>query len=179
LHGRPEANRFHARGFIEEGTTTTPFDMVVLNKMSRVHLSMDAVRCAPNIGNAAELIARGEEVLARHRQYVQEYFEDLPEIRNWVWSGAGIGPLQTAAFQRNEDWKQEDDERFDVLVEKEARGQLNEKEANELERLSQKRDRTVVNISEEDLRQERMRSAALAEIQSLLQKYAHLFSTKR
>jgi xylulose-5-phosphate/fructose-6-phosphate phosphoketolase len=86
LHGRPEANRFHARGFIEEGTTTTPFDMVVLNKMSRVHLSMDAVRYAPNIGNAAELMARGEEVLAKHRQYVQEHFDDLPEVRDWVWS---------------------------------------------------------------------------------------------
>jgi xylulose-5-phosphate/fructose-6-phosphate phosphoketolase len=56
--------------------------MVVLNKMSRVHLSMDAVRYAPNIGNAAELIARGEEVRAKRRQYVQEHFDDLPEVRN-------------------------------------------------------------------------------------------------
>jgi xylulose-5-phosphate/fructose-6-phosphate phosphoketolase len=60
--------------------------MVVLNKMSRVHLSMDAVRYAPNIGNAAELISKGEEVLAKHRQYVQEHFDDLPEARDWVWS---------------------------------------------------------------------------------------------
>ena len=47
---------------------------------------MDAIRYAPNIANAAELIAKGEEVLAKHRQHVQEYFDDLPEVRNWVWS---------------------------------------------------------------------------------------------
>ena len=44
LHGRTNAERFHVRGFIEEGTTTTPFDMVVLNKMSRFHLCMEALR---------------------------------------------------------------------------------------------------------------------------------------
>jgi xylulose-5-phosphate/fructose-6-phosphate phosphoketolase len=86
LHGRPDTDRFHARGYIEEGTTTTPFDMVVLNRMSRVHLAMDAVRYAPNIVNAAALIGRGEAILAKHRAYVQEHFEDLPEVRDWVWS---------------------------------------------------------------------------------------------
>jgi xylulose-5-phosphate/fructose-6-phosphate phosphoketolase len=74
------------RGYIEEGTTTTPFDMVVLNRASRVHLAMDAVRYSPNIANAAELIARGESILAEHRQYVEEHFDDLPEARDWVWS---------------------------------------------------------------------------------------------
>jgi xylulose-5-phosphate/fructose-6-phosphate phosphoketolase len=70
------------RGYIEEGTKTTPFDMGVLNKMSRVHLCMDAIRYAPNMVDAAELIARGEEVRAKRRQYVQEHFDDLPEVRN-------------------------------------------------------------------------------------------------
>lgn len=60
--------------------------MVVLNKMSRVHLCMDAIRYAPNIVNAAKLIGKGEEILAKHRQYVQEHFDDLPEARDWVWS---------------------------------------------------------------------------------------------
>jgi len=78
-----------------------------------------------------------------------------------------------------ENWSQQDDERFDLLVEKEALGQLDDKEANELNQLSQKRDRAVVNVPEEDLRRERNRSAALAELQGLLQKYAPLFSTKR
>jgi len=86
LHGRPDADRFHVRGYIEEGTTTTPFDMVVLNRASRVHLAMDAVRYSPNIVNAAELIARAEVILVKHRQYVQEHFDDLPEARDWVWS---------------------------------------------------------------------------------------------
>jgi xylulose-5-phosphate/fructose-6-phosphate phosphoketolase len=86
LHGRPDTDRFHARGYIEEGTTTTPFDMVVLNRMSRVHLAMDTVRYAPNIVTAAELIGRGEEILAKHRAYIQEHFEDLPEVQDWVWS---------------------------------------------------------------------------------------------
>jgi len=63
LHGRPDTDRFHARGYIEEGTTTTPpFDMVVLNRASRVHLAVDAIRYAPNIVNAAELIAKGEAI---------------------------------------------------------------------------------------------------------------------
>ncbi|MGH7788506.1 MAG: phosphoketolase family protein [Candidatus Binatia bacterium] len=87
IHGRPDADRFHVRGFIEEGTTTTPFDMVVLNRMSRVHLAMDAIRYAPNmVARAPALIAKGNELLARHRAYVNEHFEDLPEIRDWVWT---------------------------------------------------------------------------------------------
>jgi xylulose-5-phosphate/fructose-6-phosphate phosphoketolase len=86
IHGRPDTDRFHARGYIEEGTTTTPFDMVVLNRASRVHLAMDAIRYAPNIVNAAELIAKGEAILKKHRQYVEEHFDDLPEVRDWVWS---------------------------------------------------------------------------------------------
>jgi len=86
LHGRPDTDRFHVRGYIEEGTTTTPFDMVVLNRASRVHLAMDAVRYSPNIVNAAELIARGESILVKHRQHVEEHFDDLPEARDWVWS---------------------------------------------------------------------------------------------
>jgi xylulose-5-phosphate/fructose-6-phosphate phosphoketolase len=87
IHGRPDSDRFHVRGFIEEGTTTTPFDMVVLNRMSRVHLAMDAVRYAPSMqSRAPELIARANELLARHHSYVTEHFEDLPEITNWVWT---------------------------------------------------------------------------------------------
>jgi hypothetical protein len=47
---------------------------------------MDAVRYSPNIVNAAELIARAEAILVKHRQYVQEHFDDLPEARDWVWA---------------------------------------------------------------------------------------------
>ena len=79
IHGRPDTDRFHVRGYIEEGTTTTPFDMVVLNHMSRVHLCMDAIQYAPQHGRArADLIALANETLGRHRAYISEHFEDLP-----------------------------------------------------------------------------------------------------
>lgn len=88
LHGRPHAERFHVRGFNEEGTTTTPFDMVVLNKMSRLHLCMEAVRRA-NYAGAPRVVAWCEAMLARHHAYTREHFDDLPEIRDWVWSAEG------------------------------------------------------------------------------------------
>jgi xylulose-5-phosphate/fructose-6-phosphate phosphoketolase len=85
VHGRPEADRFRARGFIEEGTTTTPFDMVVLNKVSRYHLVMDAINNASRTPpGAAELAAWCEERLAAHEDYVIEHLQDLPEVRDWT-----------------------------------------------------------------------------------------------
>ena len=87
IHGRPDTDRFHVRGFIEEGTTTTPFDMVVLNQMSRFHLCLDAIKYARNmVARAPVLIALANETLAKHRVYVTEHFEDLPEISDWVWT---------------------------------------------------------------------------------------------
>jgi xylulose-5-phosphate/fructose-6-phosphate phosphoketolase len=87
LHARPNAARFHVRGYKEEGTTTTPFDMVVLNETSRYHLAMDAIRRSRRrLANAAELTAACVEMLARHKAYVAEHFEDMPEIRDWVWT---------------------------------------------------------------------------------------------
>jgi xylulose-5-phosphate/fructose-6-phosphate phosphoketolase len=85
LHGRADEERFHVRGFMEEGTTTTPFDMVVRNKMSRFHLCMEAVRRARSSA-AGTVQAWGEDMLARHEVYTREHFEDLPEIRDWKWS---------------------------------------------------------------------------------------------
>jgi xylulose-5-phosphate/fructose-6-phosphate phosphoketolase len=88
LHGRPNAGRFHVRGFMEEGTTTTPFDMVVRNKMSRYHLCIEAMRRVEHIqSKTAPLISECREMLARHYTYVRSRFEDLPEIRDWVWTG--------------------------------------------------------------------------------------------
>jgi xylulose-5-phosphate/fructose-6-phosphate phosphoketolase len=89
LHGRPNAARFHVRGYREEGTTTTPFDMVVLNGMSRYHLAIEALRRARRPpANAAQLIEQCEQQLRRHRQYVEENLEDLPEISSWTWTAA-------------------------------------------------------------------------------------------
>jgi xylulose-5-phosphate/fructose-6-phosphate phosphoketolase len=84
LHGRPDADRFHVRGYIEEGTTTTPFDMTALNRVTRYHLVIDAITNARRIpAGAGQLLAWCEEKLREHDRYVVEHLEDLPEIRNW------------------------------------------------------------------------------------------------
>ena len=84
VHGRPDADRFHVRGFIEEGTTTTPFDMVVRNRASRFHLVMDAINNAKRTpAGAAELKAWCQEQLDAHATYVVEHLEDMPAVRDW------------------------------------------------------------------------------------------------
>jgi xylulose-5-phosphate/fructose-6-phosphate phosphoketolase len=91
LHGRTNAPRFHVRGFIEEGTTTTPFDMVVLNKTSRYHLCIEALHRARRVEGATQLIEHCEQQLEAHRKYVVEHLEDMPEITNWKWSNPDLG----------------------------------------------------------------------------------------
>jgi xylulose-5-phosphate/fructose-6-phosphate phosphoketolase len=86
LHNRTNADRFHVRGFVEEGSTTTPFDMVVVNRTSRFHLCIEALHRAPWVRGAAEFIRYCEEQLDAHRKYVVEHFEDMPEITNWRWT---------------------------------------------------------------------------------------------
>jgi len=87
VHGRPNTPRFHVRGFMEEGTTTTPFDMVVLNHMSRYHLCIEAMRRATRVrGLTAPLIAECNDMLDKHREYVRANLQDMPEIRDWVWT---------------------------------------------------------------------------------------------
>ena len=88
LHGRTNAPRFHVRGYMEEGTTTTPFDMVVLNKTSRFHLCLEALRRASTIPGSGQLIELCQNALDRHRKYVVEHLEDIPEIANWKWTDA-------------------------------------------------------------------------------------------
>jgi len=87
LHGRPNAHRFHVRGYREEGTTTTPFDMLVLNETSRFHLAIEALRRSRRrIQDADRLESECRTLLEAHRAYVREHFEDLPEIRDWKWT---------------------------------------------------------------------------------------------
>jgi xylulose-5-phosphate/fructose-6-phosphate phosphoketolase len=89
VHGRPDAERFHVRGFKEEGTTTTPFDMTVRNGISRYHLCIEALRRAPRMAErAAPLIDRCTTMLARHEAYIREHLEDMPEVRDWTWTEA-------------------------------------------------------------------------------------------
>ncbi|NMO55724.1 phosphoketolase family protein [Actinoplanes sp. TBRC 11911] len=93
VHGRPDADRFRVRGFIEEGTTTTPFDMTVRNKASRYHLVMDALNNARRLPRGAtELKEWCESQLRRHEEYVVEHLEDMPEVRDWTlgdWAARG------------------------------------------------------------------------------------------
>ncbi len=85
VHGRPESDRFHVRGFIEQGTTTTPFDMTVKNRASRFHLVMDALNNAKRTPQgASELKAWCEAKLVEHDAYVRDNLEDLPEVRDWT-----------------------------------------------------------------------------------------------
>jgi xylulose-5-phosphate/fructose-6-phosphate phosphoketolase len=87
VHGRPNAERFHVRGFIEQGTTTTPFDMVALNGMSRYHLCIEALRrAAPGPAAAATLVEECRVAIEGAAAYAREHFEDPPEIREWVWT---------------------------------------------------------------------------------------------
>ena len=89
IHGRTNAERFHVRGFNEQGTTTTPFDMVVLNGMSRFHLAAEALRRSPAAaGRAAELIDECQQNISKAVAYSKEHFEDMPEISNWTWTSA-------------------------------------------------------------------------------------------
>jgi xylulose-5-phosphate/fructose-6-phosphate phosphoketolase len=86
LHGRRNPQRFHVRGFTEQGTTTTPFDMVVRNGVSRYHLARLAVEFARSTHPGTDrLVSHCETQLARHEAYVAEHFEDLPEVRDWTW----------------------------------------------------------------------------------------------
>jgi xylulose-5-phosphate/fructose-6-phosphate phosphoketolase len=86
MHRRPHPERFHVRGFIEQGTTTTPFDMVVMNRMSRFHLAALAVKHSPFDGRKGKaLVAQLDESLRAAVTYTREHLEDDPAIRDWVW----------------------------------------------------------------------------------------------
>jgi len=96
VHGRPDADRFRARGFVEQGTTTTPFDMVVRNKVDRYHLVMDAINnAAHKPAGAHELYQYCERMLDKHAEYIVEHLEDMPEVENWV-LGSDLGPMTPA-----------------------------------------------------------------------------------
>ncbi|HYF71183.1 MAG TPA: phosphoketolase, partial [Nocardioides sp.] len=84
----------HVRGYKEEGTTTTPFDMTVLNHIDRYNLAIDVIDRVPRLA-ATSGAAREEfkNALIRHKQYIRTHGEDLPEVRDWSWADA-FGPRQ-------------------------------------------------------------------------------------
>lgn len=94
IHHRPDPQRFHVRGYVEEGTTTTPFDMTVLNRMSRYDLAIEALRRSGRTDRTALF----ERKLAEHRRYIREHGEDMPEVQDWRWpeSEPAAGPTLRA-----------------------------------------------------------------------------------
>jgi len=86
---RANHDNIHVRGYKEEGTTTTPFDMVMLNDLDRFHLVMDVIDRVPGLGSrAAHVRQHMVDERLRHRQYTRDVGEDPPDVRDWVWAGA-------------------------------------------------------------------------------------------
>jgi xylulose-5-phosphate/fructose-6-phosphate phosphoketolase len=83
---RTNHRNIHVRGFIEEGTTTTPFDMTVLNELDRFHLAIEAIERVPGLKEKVpEVLESLTAKLVEHHAYVREYGEDMPDVRNWKW----------------------------------------------------------------------------------------------
>ena len=83
---RTNHGNLHVRGYKEEGTTTTPFDMVVLNDLDRFHLAMDVIDRVAKLGYAAAYAKQAlANKLIEHKEYIMKYGQDMPEIKNWKW----------------------------------------------------------------------------------------------
>jgi xylulose-5-phosphate/fructose-6-phosphate phosphoketolase len=83
-------DNLHVRGYKEEGTTTTPFDMVVLNDLDRFHLVNDVIDRVPHLSARAAYAKQAiRDVLLDHKQYIATYGDDMPQITNWRWGGNG------------------------------------------------------------------------------------------
>ena len=92
---RTNHDNLHVRGYKEEGTITTPFDMTVLNDMDRFHLVMDAIDRLPRTGTKGVYLKQQlTNKLIEHKRYIDEFGQDMPEIRNWKWGNAD--PFDTA-----------------------------------------------------------------------------------
>ena len=83
---RTNHDNIHVRGYKEEGTITTPFDMAVLNDLDRFHLALDAIARVPGLGERGQAARQMLEAeLARHNAYIREHGQDMPVVREWRW----------------------------------------------------------------------------------------------
>jgi xylulose-5-phosphate/fructose-6-phosphate phosphoketolase len=89
---RHNHNKLHVRGYKEEGTTTTPFDMTVVNDLDRFHLAEDVIRRCHLKSGAKPVLEMFHEKLRQHGAYIREHGEDLPEIRDWRWDAKRLSP---------------------------------------------------------------------------------------
>jgi xylulose-5-phosphate/fructose-6-phosphate phosphoketolase len=88
---RTNHNNIHVRGYKEEGTITTPFDMTVLNDLDRFHLAIDTIDRLPQTGaRGLYLKEQLKDRLLEHRRYIRKYGQDMPEVRNWKWGVPGM-----------------------------------------------------------------------------------------
>ncbi len=86
MYRRTNHDNLHVRGYKEEGTTTTPFDMTVLNDLDRFHLVADVAERVPKLGPISAYIRQYvRDRLVEHKEYINRYGQDMPEIRNWTW----------------------------------------------------------------------------------------------
>jgi xylulose-5-phosphate/fructose-6-phosphate phosphoketolase len=84
---RHNHDNIHVRGYREEGTTTTPFDMVVLNNLDRFQLALDAIHRIPRFSDQLDkATARYWAAMERHKLYICEHGDDMPEVRDWRWT---------------------------------------------------------------------------------------------
>ena len=94
IYRRTGSNNFHVRGYKEEGTTTTPFDMVMLNDLDRFHLVIDVIDRVPSL--QTKYASLRQDMVDRRiaaREYTREHGDDMPEVRDWVWPDArGAAP---------------------------------------------------------------------------------------
>jgi xylulose-5-phosphate/fructose-6-phosphate phosphoketolase len=95
---RTNHDNLHVRGYKEEGTTTTPFDMCVLNNIDRFGLVKDVVRRVPKAKGRADVVKLMDAKLAEHAAYIREHGEDMPEVAKWQWgkpSGDVVGSTES------------------------------------------------------------------------------------
>ena len=96
---RTNHDNIHVRGYKEEGTTTTPFDMVVRNDLDRFHLASrrDRPAAAARLSSPPMPSRRLRDKLIEHKRYIREHGEDMPEVRDWRWSATDPGGSGTAS----------------------------------------------------------------------------------